>query len=353
CFEFDGDLNSKIQAGDVQELDGASEFTVDTWIYIDQWVSGAFVFRKQESDWQTRISMSLGALATKRMYFHISDGANKYMAVDNSSISVGNWHHVVVSYNGNDPAFSQIKVYIDGAIVSNKWFSMADGLLPSVTPSTNGSFEIGSKFKGKLDEFRLWSKALSLSEIERTNTINSYHPDYHNLALYYRGDQLQASSAVDYANSYNGAIAGNVTKSEVTDNNIFTYKIVSAYVRESDFHRGLLNDEYILNNNDLIFIGGIEAKANGDIYLKYPDNDGTLVGTNYLNQYFGRDGVLEFTGQGAQVNCGKGLFYKKADVGAKVFTFEAWVYVDEWVENSNIFIRSSDWLNKLSISLGS
>ena len=354
CMDFDGGSNSKVSSGDINELDEVSEFTIEFWIYIDQWVDGAKIFNKQGVDWKHRISMSMGQASTKRFYFHVNNGSNTYMAIDNSAIAVGNWHHIAIAYDGNGLAFSQLKFYIDGTEVTNKWFSNSQGLVASQTPSM-GSFEIGKNFNGKIDEFRIWNNTLTSNDLELTNTINKHHPLYDNLLVYYRGDQSQISDIVDYTDAYHGGISGNVSKVAVTDNNTFYYNIVMTYLRANQIPRGYLptyKKEYLQNVNDIIVMG-VSPLPDGSIFYDYPDNDGALTNVNYLSSYNGRDGVLEFTGSGSEVNCNKGLFIEKNGDGSKIFTFEAWVYIDQWVQGSKIFIKQGvDWKHKISISLG-
>ncbi|TBX70431.1 T9SS type A sorting domain-containing protein [Flavobacterium silvisoli] len=81
-----------------------------------------------------------------------------------SSVALPNseWHNIAVTYNG-----SNIKLYIDGVL---------DTTVTSAAPTTNtASFSIGAEyrsksvttnhFKGGIDEFRLWNKALSQAQI--------------------------------------------------------------------------------------------------------------------------------------------------------------------------------------------
>ncbi|MBJ6367465.1 LamG-like jellyroll fold domain-containing protein [Snuella sedimenti] len=347
CLEFDGQSNTYVSAGDVNALDGVSAFTVEAWIYIDQWNEGAYIYKKEGANWTYKISMSLGPVASKRLYFHVSDGINTYMAIDNSAISVGNWHHVAVAYNGGGSAYNQMKVYIDGTEVTNKWFSNYEGVLPSLTPSTTGDLVIGRDFNGKIDELRVWSRTLSGLEIEYRNTINTYHPYYSDLVVYYTGDQYQSTNVVDYKGTHHGSVSGNVTKGVVSGNDNFNYKIVSAYIREGFYQIGEIKDEYLLNNNDLILFGAA-PDSEGQIRVSYPDNDGVLTNVDYLSSYSGRNGVLKFNGAGSSANCNKGLLNATGE-----FTFEAWVYIDEWVENSTIFLKQgNDWTNKVDIQLG-
>ncbi|WP_430811077.1 MULTISPECIES: LamG-like jellyroll fold domain-containing protein [unclassified Carboxylicivirga] len=350
CLSFDGLQESKISSGNVAALNNTSAFTIEAWILINQWNEGAILFKKEGADWKTKISMTLGPDASKRIYLHVSNGTNTYMALDNSSISVNKWHHVAVVYKGDST--EQLTVFIDGEQSGNKWYSTVNNSLPSTTPTTNGNLEIGSRFNGQIDEFRVWNTSLTAEQLDFNNTINKYHQLYDKLKVYYRGDQDLLTNIYDYTGNYHARAFGNVAKNIVSNNPNFKYRIVSSYVRQNRFQTGQISDEYLHNNNDLLFIGTTTVKKDGGIYNEYPDNDGVLSNVNYLDQFDGRSGVLQFNGQNSKVNCGEGLLYQAANVGAKQFTFEAWVYIDEWVEGSFIFHKTLDWLNKTSLSLG-
>ena len=344
AVSFTGALTSKASFGNITELNHASKFTFEAWVYIDTWKQNSFIFCKGIVE-NKKIAMQLGAASKKRLYFYIG---NKYVVSDNSEISVGQWHHIAVVYDGMQSAYHMISVLIDKTPVSLA-YSGNDGILPSATPSTNVGFELGRGFAGKIDEVRLWNISLTPDELDLTNTISRYHPLYKHLVSYWRMDQNEGKAVTDNKLNYPGFI-NNASFVIVKDNPDFEYKIVSTYIRPNFFESGLISDESILNNNDIIYMTGNPC-ANGDLFFESPANNGTLKDARYLHDFSGRDGIISFSGNGSSLNCGKDLL-NTATTGIPSFTFSSWVYIDKWITGSYIFKKYSSALNTIDLQLG-
>ncbi|MCG8318256.1 MAG: glycosyl hydrolase family 18 protein [Cytophagales bacterium] len=347
--DFPGTLSSVINFGDINEVDSATAFTFECWVKLDSWQENSTIFSKALNV-QNRIGIQLGPESNKRMYFHVAHGGNNYAAVEHAPVSMGQWHHIVMAYDGTQSAYNQIDIYIDG-VPMNKWYMNGNGLLPSSTPATSASFILGGNFDGKIDEARLWDVKLSGSDIVSDNTISSSHPLYNSLIGYWRMDQhASTSSMIDYKANYNGSVASGVSRIVVDDNNGFKYRIVSAYIRPQFYQAGAVDDEYLRNNNDIInLITG--PYADGELFFEFPISDGVLSNATYLNTFNGRNGVLDFSGVGSKMNGGKDLM-NLANGGVRNFAFEAWVYIDQWVEHSCIFRKTLNWQNRIDLQLG-
>lgn len=106
-------------------------------------------------------------------------------------INDGNWHHVAMVY---DPtATLQVSLYVDGVL------DIAGNLtIPVNTLST--FVRIGQRvdglhfFNGKIDEYRLWSVALTQAQIIANKDKELCHINDPNLKLYYTCNQGLASS---------------------------------------------------------------------------------------------------------------------------------------------------------------
>lgn len=332
-ISFSGTANSLASFGNINELNGVSQFSFEAWVYINQWNENSYIFRKTAST-TSRIDLQLGPVATKRLYFHVANGANTYAALDNSAINVGQWNHIVMAYDGTKSAYNRIRIYINGTqATTGIWYSSGNGLLAATTPVTTADFELGKNFNGKIDEVKLWNHALTASDIDRKNTINKYHLLYANLISYWKMDR-NTTMVTDAKNNYKGTLSS-ASFSPVTDNNTFKYKIVSSYIRSNFYESGQISEEYIRNNNDIIYMA-TSPYANGDLFFDFPVNDGVLNNAAYMSGFDSRNGLMDFSGTAASMNCGSDLL-NKANGGATAFSFATWVYIDQWVENSSIF----------------
>ncbi|NGY37532.1 T9SS type A sorting domain-containing protein [Flavobacterium sp. XN-5] len=347
-ISFSGTSNSLASFGNINELNGVNQFSFEAWVYINQWNENSYIFRKTAST-ASRIDLQLGPIATKRLYFHVANGANTYAALDNSAINLGQWNHIVMAYDGTKSAYNRIRIYINGTqATTGIWYSSGNGLLAATTPVTTADFELGKNFNGKIDEVRLWNYALTASDIDRKNTINKYHPLYANLISYWKMDK-NATSVINTKNNYNGTLSS-ASFSPVTDNNTFKYKIVSSYIRSNFYESGQISEEYIRNNNDIIYMA-TSPYANGDLFFDFPVNDGVLNNAAYMSNFDSRNGVMDFLGIGASMNCGRDLL-NKANGGAATFSFASWVYIDQWVENSSIFRKYESATKNFDLQLG-
>lgn len=343
-----GTTSSYASFGNINELNGVNHFSFEAWVYINAWNANSYIFSKTDSA-NNRIDIQLGLASKKRLYFHVANNGNNYAQVDNSAIAVGQWNHIVMAYDGTKTAYNMIRIYINGTqVTTGITYSSGNGTLATTTPVTTGAFEIGKSFNGRIDEVKLWNYAITATDIDRKNTINKYHPLYANLISYWKMDK-KATSVIDTKNLYHGTLTG-ASLVPVTDNNTFKYKIVSSYIRSNFYESNQISEEYIRNNNDIIYLAA-NPYANGDLFFEYPINDGVLTNAAYMASFDSRNGLMDFSGSGASMNCGGGLLNKSTG-GVGSFSFASWVYIDQWVENSYIFRKYESATKNIDLQLG-
>lgn len=348
---FSGTTSSYASFGNINELNGVNQFSFEAWVYINAWNVNSYVFSKTAATLpaQNRIDIQLGQLSTKRLYFHVANNGNSYAQVDNSAIAVGQWNHIVMAYDGTKSAYNMIRVYINGTqVTSGITYSSGNGTLPTTTSTSTGAFELGKSFDGRIDEVKIWNYAITAADIDMKNTINKYHPLYANLISYWKMDKSTTSIA-DTKNLYQGTLTG-ASLVPVTDNNVFKYKIVSGYIRSNFYESGQVSEEYVRNNNDLIYLAA-NPYANGDLFFEYPVNNGVLTNATYLASFASRNGVMDFSGSGSSMNCGGDLL-NKSTAGLGTFSFATWVYIDQWIENSSIFRKYESATKNIDLQLG-
>lgn len=162
-ISFSVTADSLASFGNINELNGVSQFSFEAWVYVNQWNENSCIFRKTAST-TSRINLQLGPIATKRLYFHVANGANTYAALDNSAINIGQWNHIIMAYDGTKSSYNRIRIYINGTqATSGIRYSSGNGLLPTTTPVTTAAFELGKSFNGRIDEVKLWNYALTAS----------------------------------------------------------------------------------------------------------------------------------------------------------------------------------------------
>ena len=127
----------------------------------------------------------------------------------NNLLDLNQWQHLAFTYDG-----SNIHLYKNGVLISS---TPANGTITQ----TSQSFKIGSLdwngtgffMNGSLDEIRLWDITLSQNTISNwmCTEITNLHPNYNNLAGYWRLNEGVGTSTTDLSiNGNSGALMGAV-----------------------------------------------------------------------------------------------------------------------------------------------
>lgn len=125
---------------------------------------------------------------------------------------VGQWHHVVMTYNA---ASKTMKIYQDGALMATNTLGAYTAVF-STRPLGIGCSDnyTGNGFAGSVDEVYFWDKELTASAID--SSAHLFRPENAmGLRAYYKLDTLAGTTVYDAtANGLNG-VAGNMTQSSV------------------------------------------------------------------------------------------------------------------------------------------
>ena len=108
-------------------------------------------------------------LGCKELYFNpnnqLTFGSHSTGDTYASTIADTNWHHIAVTFTDSTNA---LRIYVDGALVTTATQALeADNATHVVTL---GNLHGGNGFSGLLDEFRVYSRVLTLAEIQTDRT---------------------------------------------------------------------------------------------------------------------------------------------------------------------------------------
>ena len=340
AVDFDG--NSDINFNKIDELNGLSKYTVQFWICPSEWMPNASVFKRGAA--ATLFEACLGANEGTITY-RIGD---KSIDIQSDKISVNSWVQLSLLVDE-----SKLAAYVNGEEVEIPLINV-----PLPIPDSDSEFRMGQGFKGQIDEFRIWSTSLDVTEyltkdttvkgyLLWDNTINKFHPDYSSLLVYYKFDQDLCENIVDYKFRHHGIMSGNTHRVEVKNNPLFKYRIMSAYTEFSRFtDTGTDRDKYLLCN-DLVALAA-SLNDDGSASVSLPFDEGKLVGgASYIEAYEGRDGgMLALDGTG-KMNVGT-----TAMNSSDTYSFFTWLYIDRWVENAFLFKKEKDEYTGISLRLG-
>jgi hypothetical protein len=172
-----------VAVNDAATLDLNNSLTIEAWIKLNATSSFRGVVEKWNDDGSQRsynFQVYDGILT-----FHASSVGDSWDMVTGSTLSVGQWYHVAVTYNGTD-----MQLYLNGVPDGNP-APHSGGILNSTARLTIGSKDnSGDWFDGLIDEVRIFDYVRTQEEIQSTMNQPLAGSEA-GLAAYYRFDELE------------------------------------------------------------------------------------------------------------------------------------------------------------------
>lgn len=318
-----------VNLGQVEQYSMLSDYTIQMWICPSTWHQGAALIRCGE------FSIKLG----KEHSLVVNDGTDHFVA-SSSALDTNTWTHITLRGHGSETSLS----------INNNYVSTYPVRLQF--PRTERSVWLGGNYRGRIDEVRIWCYSLpdDYDSFWRT-TINELNPSWQRLVGYWKMDQELCPNLVDYRSNNHGTLSPKgVEKVRVNDNDNFKYLINLAYGNiERFFDRTIDHQHYWLANHISIIGATVDVKnGRANLYTTY-DEASLADGAEILPQHAGRTGVLSLATAEAHLDMPAELIN-----GYENYTFETWVYVDEWREDGFIYRKeNSTGSQGISIRLGS
>ncbi|MEZ4771735.1 MAG: LamG-like jellyroll fold domain-containing protein [Bacteroidia bacterium] len=195
-LDFDG-ASDVVNMGTGPQITGGAPRTIEAWAYTESF-NGGGLFQAGPTG-TTGADFSFRTMGTTNLWRFQMWGTPDFDVTLPGSLN--NWHHYCVTFDG-----SVAKVYYDGQFIQQKTVSINTGI---------SAFRIGewsgTRFNGKIDEVRVWDKALPASTIANwmNRTIDPSHPNYGNLVGYYPFNEGTGLVANDESgNGYHGTLQG-------------------------------------------------------------------------------------------------------------------------------------------------
>lgn len=329
CLKFTDD-EGVVNLGRVADAPLGRSFTLQCWICPEEWTLGGAIMRCGT------FSIKMGRERT----LVVGDGTTSVI-VGSDGLVAGAWAHLTLRCDGGE---------IRASINDRQVLSYPGAL---VYPAHEYSTWLGGRFRGRIDEFRVWHGALSTDydSFWRT-TLNDFNPSWESLVGYWKMDQELCPNLVDYKGNHHGTLsAEGVKKEKVTDNTRFGYLYSLAYGNlERYCDRTIDRDHYRLSNHICIIAAHLNPN-DGHIYPDISNEEATLrpeSNAEYLDEYKGRHGVLSLP-KGGFFTAPWGILD-----GQEAYTIETWVHLDAWNEGGYIFRKeTADCQQGISLRLGS
>lgn len=183
-LDFNG-TSDYVSLGSGPQVTGSGARTIEAWVYTEAF-NGGGVFQAGTTGSASK-DFSLRTMGSDNLWRVQQWGTPDFDATVPGSKNA--WRHFAVVHTG-----SLTILYVDGEFVAQEAASLNTGAFDIRVGRWNNN-----EFTGKIDEFRVWDKALSQNTIREwmNQKIDGTHPDYANLQGYYPFDEGSGAEVMD------------------------------------------------------------------------------------------------------------------------------------------------------------
>ncbi|QGQ94328.1 hypothetical protein EHS13_05110 [Paenibacillus psychroresistens] len=168
AVSLDG-TNDYVNIADNAALDGMSALTVSAWVNLTQMAALGYI--PVGKDWGGE-SYRIFINAAGTVQFVVRTTNNSWYsagtaAVSPSALTAGTWYHLVGTYDG-----ANVKIYINGVYQATGSQTISGSIYNTGAALRIGYLDLSNYTKGKVDEVRIYNRALNASEV--LSLYNSY-----------------------------------------------------------------------------------------------------------------------------------------------------------------------------------
>jgi len=199
ALDFDNTERDIVEIADSHDLDLSDAFTLEAWVRPETNGTGRSVIGKETS---TFYSYSLLAGADTRVPTGIlADKTSSYSEVNSAEeLPVRDWSYLSLTSNGRE-----LRLYVDGELIDT---ATALSAQTSDSPLQIGGNQIDEYFNGKIDEVRIYNRALSETKIEVDQVTAIETPPSRGPIAAYSFDEGTGTRVNDFVSNHDGTITG-------------------------------------------------------------------------------------------------------------------------------------------------
>lgn len=163
ALQFDG--TTYVTLGDSIGFDRTDQASYGAWIYPTSNDAGAVLSQMDDADHSRGWDLYLQG---GRAFVHLIHEWDKNAIRVNTkeAMALNQWHHVFVTYDGSAKA-KGVRVFVDGKPQElDVTHDTLTGTIRTEKPARIGARTPGSPFKGRIEEVRAYSRALSAPDVE-------------------------------------------------------------------------------------------------------------------------------------------------------------------------------------------
>ena len=210
-----------------------SSFSVSAWVYANSLTETNWYGSRYDS--ANLVTIGIDASGKIKVFNKVSNTWSGFTTTS-AHITANTWHHVVVNFTSSDT-----KIYVDGSDISDDHNNHTTSVIygDSYIGATNTT-SVGSYWNGKIDQVRIFDKALSSSEVttlygethaSTTKSTTDIFSDNSGVALYQLDGNANDTGTNDFEHHFFVSDAGSSSSSvrlNSTDAD-FTYTRPSGY----------------------------------------------------------------------------------------------------------------------------
>lgn len=143
-------------------------YTVEGWVYIDKWVEGAYIFRKETADGSQGLSLRLGTEENHQLIVRCNgkDYVQQKRGTNDPELLPGQWAHIAIAPGLASAARNTFAFYVDDKTGGANASLSTSEIDYTPTGTDDVEFTLGDGFVGKMDEFAIWGRTLDLTTVK-------------------------------------------------------------------------------------------------------------------------------------------------------------------------------------------
>ena len=209
----------------LDELNGATDFTIEFWAFIPKDVKKNDVLIKRKNSfaftmYTNSVANGDGVKEIKRVYMtHYASTKDKYRNTTDNVVNLGQWNHFAIISNSTSDVLT---IYVNGVGV-NDVDSGVDPLKTPATPGTDDEFVIGydgfndgysSKFA--IDKLRITTSALAIGDLNSSDVNVALTSDANDI-LVMNFNEGSGTTVSNEINSATGLVEGGAEWVQLSD----------------------------------------------------------------------------------------------------------------------------------------
>ena len=204
ALHFEGKGYQCVNIPQSPDLELTEAFTIETWVKPEGTGSEEPLIFKEAPTFEshTAYALYLGFEGNGRVGGFLEEEGFEKQEVQSESLPVDRWTHLALSFDGE-----ALRLYVNGELVDT---TAAESAQESKGPLKFGCAEVyGQDFQGKLDEVRIYDRAISGDEVKRDQeTALQTPPGSQQPVVEYSFDEGEGTVAYDLAGARDATIEG-------------------------------------------------------------------------------------------------------------------------------------------------